>query len=146
MRRAERRLQEAEAKAADHSGESHRDEVERAQKSLERERESNSRLFIVDAATDAAALRERYPDKSRYAIVRGHVEVDVCETKKDPRLCGRIDDLEVPRINVPLELRPTFDGLKWSNRFNRDEPRVPYTTVVAFGRRLEPWLVSAQRN
>src|SRR5262249_16335889 len=38
------------------------------------ERNEHSRLFAIDAGLDAAQLRAKYPDRSRYAIVAGRVE------------------------------------------------------------------------
>lgn len=145
LKAAEQRLKEAEAEAAALPKERHERDLRSAREALHDERERNSRLFVVDAGTELRALREQYPDKTRYAIVRGHVDIDVCTHKTGKRLCGSAGDIEVARINVPVELRPVFAGIKANNRFDRDEPRVPYTTVVAFGRRLEPWLVSAER-
>jgi hypothetical protein len=122
------------------------EDLAQAQRDLDYERERASRLFIVDAGTDRQALRARYPDTGRYAIVRGHVEIDVCTTRGGKRLCGHVGGVEADRINVPVEWRGVFEGLKWGNRFDRDAPRVAWAATVAFGRRLEPWLVSAQRT
>lgn len=122
------------------------DDAAHAQRDLDYERERASRLFVVDAGADRQALRAQYPDTARYAIVRGHVEIDVCTTRGGKHLCGHVGGVEVGRINVPVEWRSVFDGLKWTNRFDRDAPRVAWAATVAFGRRLEPWLLSAERK
>jgi hypothetical protein len=122
------------------------EDLARAQRDLDYERDRASRLFVVDAGADRQALREKYPDTRRYAIVRGHVDIGVCTAGGDERLCGHVGGLEVGRINVPVEWRGVFDGIDWTTRFDRDKPRVPWAATVTFGRRLEPWLVSAQRQ
>jgi hypothetical protein len=60
---------------------------------------------------------------------------------------GTIDDLSVDELSVPLEMRAAFEGAS-SARHRRaaaeDQPR--FEAEVAFGRRLEPWLVAAARK
>ena len=50
-------------------------EKENRRKSLDnelvREENESSRLFVIDAGLDSAALRTKYPDRARYAIVQG---------------------------------------------------------------------------
>lgn len=100
----------------------------------------SSRLFAVDAGLDPAALRAKYPDRQKYVIVRGRVRQDWWGRATAG---GRIDRLLADEINVPLELRAAFDGI----RPDRDaQPEGEARTVqarLAFGQRLEPWLVEA---
>ena len=49
------------------------EKAKNADEQLKREESSSSRLFVVDAGTELAALRARYPDRARYAIVGGRV-------------------------------------------------------------------------
>jgi Domain of unknown function (DUF4824) len=107
---------------------------------LEREAREGSRLLAVDAGLDAAVLREKYPDKERYAIVRGLVRP---LSYRRGSYSGIVANLSVSEVNVPLELRRVFP-----------EPASSYTSpnlppleaTVAFGKRLEPWIVAAARK
>src|SRR6185295_3092879 len=74
-------------------------------KSLAFERERSSRLFLVDAGLDYDSLRARYPDRSRYAIVRGKVRVDSWMVKNTGSLNGSVSGLSVSALNVPVDLR-----------------------------------------
>ncbi len=96
-----------------------------AQKEVERELHESSRLFVVDAGLEVAALRARHPDRSAYAIVRGQVRPAF---HRDASYSGMVADLAVDEITVPRERRNAFEGAK------------RYSAQVAFGRRLEPWL------
>ena len=50
-----------------------RDKFERAEKRLNRERISETRLFAIDAGLDSKELREIYKDRTRYVITKGLV-------------------------------------------------------------------------
>jgi hypothetical protein len=102
---------------------------------LASERERFSRLFLVDAGLDYDSLRARYPDKSRYAIVRGKVRVDRWLATNKGGLHGHVSELSVSALNVPLELRDVL----------RREASA-YTATVEFGRRLEPWFTAAGKS
>ena len=104
----------------------------------------DSRLFAVDAGLDASALRARYPDRTMYAVVRGRVSPKRTHVDDDPG--GFIDELAVNEINVPLALRPVFDGVASITSYNRAHPSVHFEATVAFGQRFEPWLASAVRH
>jgi hypothetical protein len=109
---------------------------------LKREETSNSRLFAVDAGLDAAALRAKYPDRSRYAIVTGKVRAH--RDGRGDKLQGYIAEIHNNRVNVPLELMPAIG--------TRSRPRVAavpdepgYQASIAFGKRFEPWLVDVSK-
>lgn len=104
-----------------------------AAEALERERRQNSRLFVVDAGLDQAVLRAKYPDRARHAIVQGQVRVGVAYPMYGGalRLVGRVDDVSVTQVDVPIELRQTI------------APSAGFEAVVNFGRRLEPWFAAA---
>jgi hypothetical protein len=114
--------------------------LKNAREALEWETNRNSRLFVVDAGLDAEALRARHPDRARYAIVRGEVRPWLSGARAG-HAAGTIDAVSVASINVPLRLRKVFDGAQLSQY----DPRGParFEATVAYGRRLEPWLVDA---
>jgi hypothetical protein len=98
-------------------------------RALQDEKEKNSRLFIVDAGLDAAALRAKYPDRKRFAIVHGKVWLRDWGAGSEP--VGGSAELDGGRLNVPLQFHPAIVREKG------------YELGVAFGRRLEPWVTAA---
>lgn len=116
---------------------------ETAAKQLEQEQNATSRLFIVDAGLDLHALRAKYPERSRYAIVQGRIQAGVSGEGKQARLRGYIEALGIDHINVPLELRPVFEGIPAQHDFEARTRR--FEAMVAHGRRLEPWLAGARK-
>jgi len=117
-------------------------DLEAEQERLEGERRSHSHLFAVDAARDVATLRQRYPDRSRYALVRAVVRLHHREKqgKRPARLFGDIERLLVASVHVPLALRAELDAAAAEEQAERR-----YTATIAFGRRHEPWLVATGR-
>ena len=110
---------------------------------LEEAAATGSRLFAVDAGLDADALRSHYPDRTKYAIVRGRV---MPWTDPGGARRGAISSLLVEEINVPYEDRPVFEGAARRFRYGAQRPpNVRYEVTVAFGRRLEPSIVAAKR-
>lgn len=116
-----------------------RDRFER----LERE---SSRLFVVDAGNDLAGLRAKHPDRERIAVVQGSVRPRVTGSTT-VRVGGEIDILGADVINVPREFRAVFDSLP-RGRSVRAPRRAttPIEVAVAFGKRMEPWIRSAERR
>ena len=104
----------------------------------------DTRLFAVDAGLERSALRARYPDRSMYAVVRGRISPMRDRTEDD--LGGFIDELSVDEINVPLDMRPVFEGVVARNGYDRSVPAVHFDATVMFGQRAEPWLASAARS
>lgn len=123
-------------------------EREDARKALEHERHSASRLFIVDAGLDLHSLRTRYPDRQRYAILRGKVRVYSHKGKGWRWQIGGHADIPGARsIQLPQRWHATFDNLPR----RQEQPDRPYarqgkvfSAEVAFGKRLEPWFVQLQ--
>src|SRR6185295_1959113 len=114
---------------------------------LERERNSSSRLFAVDAGRDVSELRAKYPDRARYAIVHGKVRLYYQGNPgTGPRWEGHIDGVSDLHINVPQAFRPTLiplpDGMAWENASSRPSLAV----TVAFGKRFEPWIVDGSTS
>lgn len=110
---------------------------------LQREEHTNSRLFVIDAGLDAAALRAKYPASSRYAIVRGRVRPYLGWDNKKPELTGFVSDLSIDEINVPSAFRSQFADARDGYTMPAASP---YAVTVAFGKRLEPWIVDVARN
>jgi hypothetical protein len=119
--------------------------AEQAATQLRNEETASSRLFAVDAGRDAQALRAKYPDRARYAIVQGKVRVTYLSGRgKEARWTGYIDDILNDQVNVPLEIRKMIESAPGTvRRFPAAGSGPAFEVTVAFGRRFEPWIVSA---
>jgi Domain of unknown function (DUF4824) len=141
LQRAQRRVDEAAAtKPAPASG-----PMSPAER-LRREQNSASRLFAIDAGPDPAALREKYPDRNRYAIVRARVRVTYFggSAIRDAELTGHLSEVINDHISVPPEFRVTFDTLPRTSTYNsQDGPVSRFDVTLAFGKRFEPWIIAA---
>lgn len=118
-----------------------------AEESLQSEEHERSRLFIVDAGLDEDQLRQRYPDRAHYAICRGNVHPFVMRETGSAKLYGSVTAVRCESINVPLQFRAAvpLDGPSnaMTVALTRAQKKRPFTVQVAFGRRLEPWIMSA---
>ena len=137
-RTREHSVREQALPGAHRGGKEFEQRAQRASEQLKREEQDNSRLFVIDAGVDAAALRRQYPDNQHYAIVRGQIRPQLNTRQKQTRLSGYISDLSSSHINVPLDYHGIF-GLAGSERSDN----VRYVVSVAFGKRLEPWITAA---
>ena len=119
--------------------------AEQAATFLKNEETSNSRLFAVDAGRDARALRAKYPDRTRYAIVQGKVRpYHRTRRGKEERWTGYLEVIENARVNVPLEFRRAFESTPGAlPRAGAAGDRPAFEVMVAFGKRFEPWIVAA---
>jgi uncharacterized protein DUF4824 len=146
LERARVLAKEAAARAAAEKGKKNEQDAKNAAERLQREETVNSRLFAVDAGLDAAALRAGYPDRARYAIVRGSIRAQYQRDRGAAGLwTGSIERIDNDQINVPLELRRAFGAVPTSSEWETS-PQVgpPFQATVAFGKRFEPWIVAAE--
>jgi len=105
-----------------------------AEENYQHELQSNSRLFVIDAGLDLPKLRATYPDRARYAIVHGLIRPGTVREQNKTGVGGYISELQADRINVPFSYRQVFGNA------------APYEVAVAFGKRLEPWIVTASNG
>jgi len=111
-----------------------REKTTQAARALEDERSKNGRLFAVDAGLDAEALRAKYADRKRFAIVHGKVWL----RDWSDGIGGYVEAVGTT-LNVPLRFHGTIGK---PQRYDADKPR-KYEVSIAFGRRLEPWMAAA---
>jgi hypothetical protein len=134
-----------EAKLASNPGDKSLDaRVKSVREMLEWETNRNSRLFVVDAGVEPAALRAKYPDATRYAIVRGQVRPVIFDHKSE-KFAGYVNSLSIESINVPFALRDVLGGATQVNDID-ERNRPPFEAMVAFGKRLEPWITEAAKK
>lgn len=119
--------------------------TKRALDALRREENWNSRLFVIDAGADVAALREKYPDRARYLLLRGIVRPHLVVHSGQPaRLGGYVSQLALSGVQVPYALRHELDALPASTRTGGQGSR--YRARLTVGQRLEPWLSAIERD
>ena len=146
LQQAEDRLRQASAKLQELPDDRQRQEQEKAaRQALVNERNKASRLFLADVGPDPAALRQRYPDRSRHALLRGTVRVWTrCHNATHGSLSGTFTP-DNPSINVPHAWRrmlaarlPAYYGATGQ----------PFSVEISTGQRLQPWIsaVSAADN
>ncbi len=114
-----------------------------AREALEWETNRNSRLFVVDAGRDAAALRAKYPDAGRYALVHGKVRLE-WSGRSTGIVRGFVSGLSIESINVPFALRELFESAAPAD--DVEQNRAAFEAAVAFGKRLEPWITAAAKK
>lgn len=118
------------------------EKAKRAQEQLNREENVDSRLFAIDAGLDRAALRVKYPDRSRYLILKGTLRPQLVTREKKTRLTGYVSALAVAQINVPHALRPLLEPALRTPRRMADGSGAHFEATLAVGQRLEPWIES----
>ena len=115
-----------------------------ARETLQREQTSASRLFVIDAGSDLASLRARYPDRQRYAIVQGRFDAWAWHDDGRWQIGGSAQVPVAESINLPHRWHAVFAKLPR----RPDTPGFPHSggdrllnAELAFGQRLEPWVV-----
>ncbi len=131
---------QAAAAAANPGSREFADQARVARDFVVQEEVQHSRLFAIDAGTDLAALRKRYPERNRFLILRGTVRPALREHDGAWQFTGQLSGLAIQEINVPLAQRPVLDSLRVTPHPtpNRQTPR--YEVQIAVGQRLEPWI------
>lgn len=114
-----------------------------AQEGLDREENSNSRLFAVDAGLSVEKLRQQYPDKNRFMLLAGTVRPSLHHPARgaNTQPAGRIASLDITSLHVPHDLAVPLDGLH-ADAMGKPEGNGRFTATIAIGRRLEPWIVT----
>ncbi|MGC2048402.1 MAG: DUF4824 family protein [Gallionella sp.] len=111
-----------------------------AHEETRREEQENSRLFAIDAGLNLPELRAQYPERNRYAIVRAQVRP--WSVGGQSKSAGYIDRISIDQINVPHEYQTAFDiRVRPVIQRMQSSGQRTFEASVAFGQRLEPWLV-----
>lgn len=107
-------------------------------------------LRPIDADLDARALRERYSDRTRVAIVEATAGIRyVANENQAPFLMGEITSVVPGEIHVPREWRSVLTPLQPPERRVREWPAPPapaprFRATVRWGGRLEPWITNVE--
>lgn len=143
VQQAQEALSQARRAATDSPGDDERQKrANVADERFQQVRDEWSRLVAIDADLDSDVLRARHPDREHVAIVRGRVRP--YWRFRDPQAAGEgewyghIESVDIDRIHVPLPQRGVFDPLMDEAASDR---RDRYQVTLAWGRRMEPWIV-----
>jgi hypothetical protein len=120
-----------------------------------------TRLVLIDVGTDAGALRAKYPDRLRIAVVPATAGIVFVQPRSGkPFLKGHVNTVFPVELNVQKAFRPALESLgpqsmKVSARQGEaapafregelalaGEPR--YRVSVKWGRSLEPWIAGVE--
>lgn len=143
LARARRHAADAEAKAAaTPENDDLKRRAESARKSEAQAKNESPRLFVIDAGMELSELRAKYPDRTRYAIVHGQVRPRVFESKDGVKVEGFIDEISNSSVNIPYDHRATFKRENGKQSLNGAMPSDVIAVTIAFGKRLEPWVVA----
>lgn len=118
-----------------------------AQRRLELERKTESRLFAIDAGINPEILREKYSDKTQFIITKGIVVVGAIHNlQKKENISRYISKLSIEKIYVPLEYRQDLDYKLKRDNYGMRYIHQGYKVELAYGNRYEPWIVAVQTN
>mgnify|MGYP001163293867 CR=1 FL=1 len=109
-----------------------------AQDLLTQEENTSSRLFVIDAGLDAHALRQKYPDRTRFMLLHGTVRPSIRDRGPgQPQATGYVARVGSGPVHVPHALRGPLESLR-----ARGEPGGGdrFSATLFVGQRLEPWI------
>ena len=113
---------------------------------MQHEKNAAPRLFIIDAGLSQKTLRDKYPDKSNYILLKGIVGARFERLSKDsPGWVGYVKSLSNPQIHVPLAGHKVLEPLMAGSAHNRREDPPRFSVTLNIGKRLEPWVESVDR-
>ena len=88
-------------------------------------------------------LRKKYKNRDSYIILKGLVEIDYYRNYSEKEVFGTISRLSTESIYVPLKHRNVLEGILLLDKPTRRSFQPPrYKVKLAYGSRLEPWIVS----
>ncbi|MDD5372357.1 MAG: DUF4824 family protein [Sulfurimonas sp.] len=119
-------------------------DYENAKKRLNREQISESRLFAIDAGLEYEKLREEYPDKNTYIIVKGLVRL-VYQNKIEKEQSASIQQLNTENIYLPYKFKHVLKDITTDDDLNNRVGSAPkYEVEIKYGIRYEPWISSVE--
>lgn len=131
---------QAAAAAANPGNREFAEKAKAARDFVGQEEVQHSRLFAIDAGTDAATLRASYPERDRFLILRGTVRPAERQRDGQWQLTGYLSDIAIKEINVPHAQRPALDPLRGMPHPTPNRQVARYEVQLAVGQRLEPWI------
>ena len=87
--------------------------AKRAQDALTQEENTSSRLFVIDAGLDAHALRQKYPDRTRFMLLHGTVRPSIRDRGPgQPQATGYVARVGGGPVHVSHALRGPLESLR----------------------------------
>ena len=114
-------------------------QIRYAKKELQQLQLQRSRLYAIDADTNAAKLREKYQDKTQYIIAKGLISTRYT----NHTVQGYVSRLSIRNIYVPLEHSRYLKSLQAGPHKKFNSPR--YKVTLEYGSRFEPYVTAVQR-
>ncbi|TKI70440.1 DUF4824 family protein [Sulfurimonas crateris] len=119
-------------------------DYENAKNNFTREQISQSRLFAIDAGLEYEGLRQKYPNKTDYLIVKG--VVGLVKDYKEKILYGYIQRLNVQTVHLPYKFKYLLKEIGPINSHNNTRnTSLQYKVEVKYGSRYEPFITSVKR-
>ena len=117
-------------------------EIEYIHDELDRETNMSSRLYAIDAGVDRYDLRDKYPDRGEYIILKGSIDISYQYKKdNDYLLIGRIDNISISNIHIEQKFQKVLADIY---AHKKPKQKIKYRVKVAFGSRLEPYIISVE--
>lgn len=144
LKAAQQEVAELEAKAPLTTREE-QNKLTQAKTNLEQEQTSASRLFLIDAGLSQEALRQQYPDTSKYLLLKGLAGVYIIANEDRSRTySGYIRALSIPSVNIPHDFHHVL-APALAEGYPGSQTQAPrYEVVLNVGKRLEPWIVAVK--
>ena len=137
-RARENAARHAAAAAANAGNKEFAGRAKHAQDLLTQEENTSSRLFVIDAGLDAHALRQQYPDRTRFMLLRGTVRPGIRDRgPSQPQATGYVARVGSGPIHVPHALRAPLESLRASGEPGGGDR---FSATLFVGQRLEPWI------
>lgn len=97
-------------------------------------------VLRLDAGPDALQLRQKYPDRTRFVLLKGSVRPTLRDRRGgNQQPTGSIAHLATASLNVPHALHSALEGIHPRPEVEpAGENRI--SAVVQVGQRLEPWI------
>lgn len=137
-RARENAARHAAAAAANAGNKEFAGRAKHAQNLLTQEENTSSRLFVIDAGLDAHALRQKYPDRTRFMLLHGTVRPSIRDRGPgQPQATGYVARVGGGPVHVSHALRGPLESLR-----ARGEPGGGdrFSATLFVGQRLEPWI------
>lgn len=133
---ARNKKEQLAAEQAIHDNPDNPGSVARVRERFSHLRQAMSRLFVIDAGSDAEVLRQQYADKERFLIMKGLVNADMHSSGsgnynrlfRTEQVFGVIQSLSIDQVHLPVELQHRVRG------------KETYELTLKVGQRFEPWI------
>ncbi|WXL27638.1 DUF4824 family protein [Ectopseudomonas mendocina] len=118
--------------------------IETADKDLEYQTMHASRLMVVDSGLDPIELRALYPDRTKYVLLPVKLRPGIRAAAGASGFC--VPYASATQLNGAIHLPVGFRAELVRNQTEGSRADVkPFIAKIAFGKRLEPWILSMNR-